>query len=319
MKRLIKIISSVPCHLKVNNESFYVEQNIILEIIDENEIFIFATPSKIYEYFPICYKLTSKPEPNNNVRLTKYKNNFKIELFFSSGNKIKYYNDDNYKINYYNNYFLTYKNNSSIYIPNFINNYYNIEIENINENYNLIKGFFKPNENLPISKENKKISICIYSISENKIVYYDTCNKVENKYGSLKIISLMNDQNKQALICEFNTNNGSFIKKEFYSSYTKKAPMKLTKKYQISQAFFECILSDNKNLLATYLNEDLKEKVKNKDLHLMFDKFVKVDNEFLQNIDEVNLIIKIDKNIYEAITYKIEYIGNKISNIISIR
>lgn len=317
MKKLIKIISNIPCYLKANNEVFFVESSIFLEVIDENEIFFNATPSQSCEYFPINYVLKSKLQSHNNIRITKYKNNIKLEFMFTSANKIKSFKKDNLEISYYNGYYLN-KNNKSCFLSNFTHNYFKLDIEKLNENYFLIKGFYKLRENEEQNLYNQKIDIAIYDDKIQAIIHQDSCNKIEIEANILKVISLMFDQNKQALICEFYVNENSFTKKDFYSSYTKQKPSRLNKKYQINQAFFECILSHNYNLLASYLTDDLKGKINDKNLHLMFNNFLKVDTEFLTNLDEVNLITKVSNNIYDSTTYKIEYIQNKISNIISI-
>lgn len=317
MKKLIKIISAIPCYLKANNEIFFVEKSIYLEIFDEEEIFLNLIPYQNCNYLPIFYNLNSKISYHKNVRITTYKNNILLEFYFNCVDKVKYYSNEDFSISCYNDYFLNYDNEAYL-LKNFNRNYYKFDIIELNSRYSIIKGFFKLTETIDYDAYNQKINIAIFDKSTKSIIHFDSCNKVEITKDTLKIISLMFDQNKQALISEFNISNNDFSKKDFYSVYTNKKPSNLTKKYQISKAFFECILSNNIQLITSYLTDDLKSIIKNKNLHLMFDNFVKVDNEFLQNIDEVNLICKVSENIYKATTYKIEYIQNKISNIVSI-
>ncbi|MBQ7307552.1 MAG: hypothetical protein IJW82_03395 [Clostridia bacterium] len=317
MKKLIKIISNIPCCLKANNQLFFVKDCLFLEVIDEETVFFTATPLEECEYYPINYTLSNKLTTNKNVRATKYKNNIKLEFFFSSANKIKTFTCDDFFITYYNNYYLV-DNNQYFLLDNFKQNYYKLSTLKLNENFYLIKGFYKLCENKSNNRLNQKISIAIYDKVNKKIVHKDNCHKVEYEKNLLKLTSLMFDQNKQALSSEFLVSDNQLTKNDFYSSYTKQRPETLNKKYQIGKAFFECILSNNKNLLATYLTDDLKGKIKDQNLHLMFNNFIKVDNEFLTNLDEINLLTHHSDNIYEATTYKIEFINGKISNIVSI-
>ena len=111
MKKLIKIISNIPCSLKANKETFFVNDCIFLEIIDEEKVLLKAEPLYESEYFGINYMLSDKLKPHKNVRITKYKNNVKLEFFFQSANKIKHLESNDYSITYYNNYYLIQNNN----------------------------------------------------------------------------------------------------------------------------------------------------------------------------------------------------------------
>ena len=202
-------------------------------------------------------------------------------------------------------------------LKNFKHNYLKFDIVSLNENYNLVLGYYKIKELFDFNKDNQKIDLCVVD-KNGKIVHYDTCNMIENTTSVLKIITNMFDQNKQFLIAEFDLSMGLFTKKDFYSVYSKQKPSVITEKYQICQAFFECVLANNPLLFASYLSDNLKDKIDGNNIHLMFENFVKVDTEFLLNQNEVNLIKKIKDNFYESKTYKIEFTGNKISNIVSV-
>lgn len=209
MKRLIKIISNIPCYLKVNNFNFFVENSKILELIDEENVFFTAMPQDS-EYIPIYYYLDNNiSKTHKNIRITKYNGNLKLELFFSNYSKIKNYNNENLSIYYYNDYYLKYKNNTFL-LDNFTHNIYYLSTKNINSRYILIEGHYRINEE---NSKNDKIDIAILDTSLNAIIHKDSCSATKIDNNIFKVISYMNDQNKQVLICEFDISNNSFLKK----------------------------------------------------------------------------------------------------------
>ena len=316
MKQIIKIIPSVPCYVTINNENFFIEKSKYFELIDEDKVFIECNPCNS-DYLSINYLLSDKKVYSKNVRITSYKAGKVIELLFTNSFKVKEFEYKGIKINYFNGYRLFY-NNHVIELKSFSKNYFKFDCEELNKNYMLIKGFFYLNENKPDSHLNQKISVAVLDMVNSQVIHSDICNKTEVKDGVLKIITLLYDQNSQALISEFNVAGSSFLKNDFYSVYTNKTTKKLHHNFQIARAFFECIQADNKKLIASYLSDDINQKINNKDLHLMFNNFVKIDNEFLTSTNYINIISKVSDNFYEAQTYNVQFSGGKITNIVSV-
>lgn len=312
MNYLIYIITNIPTIILIKDKHYNCKNKLLIET-DEENLLLQVFPSQNYPYQSLTYFFDKKTPDNNKVTITKYDKNYKININLQSLNIIKQKEFQNCKIYFDNEYFLSY-NNQTVNLNNLNNNYYDFNLEELNSNFLLIYGKHKVNETLNISFDNEKLDYCIYSKTSNSIVHFDSCNFYKKENNKISFYTKLYDQHKHILVVEYNIST-SFSFDDYYSLYSLGKPLTLEKDHLIITAFFECILAENSNLCKYYLQDDLQEKISNINLRAMFNNFVKVDNLFLKNTNEINLIIKKDENFYEAKKYFIDINNGKISNI----
>lgn len=312
MNYLVYIITNVPCFIQINEKLLVCENEILIET-NEKEFLINCYPKNSNDFSNFHYIFKQKYSYTQNVKITKYYQNYKINITLKAlAVKYGYYLNETTKIFYDNGYNFCYKN-QIFKLENFENNYYELCIKNL-KNYFLLLGKSKINEDSQAYITNQKIDYALFSVNNNCIVHSDSCNFINENDTLIEFYTYLFDQHKHILRTTLDFKDNLKVV-DFCSMYTKGKPENLIYKEQIARAFFECILAQNNTLISTFLSEDLKTSVLDKNLHAFFNNFVGIDNLFLNQNNEINLISKVSKNLFEAKTYTIEFENEKISNI----